>query len=128
MQINFEHFAAASMLGAIDSPPRSNGSLQFDRDWEGRAFAMALALSKEGHYEWEAFRQELIAAIATWEKTNSRDDPGWDYYEQWLLAFERVVLACDMVKAEELQAKTAEQVANLMTCFAHRRNACFKDR
>lgn len=128
MQINFEHFAATSMLGAIDSPPRRNGSLHFDRDWEGRAFGLALALSKEGHYEWEAFRQELISAIAKWERAHSCDDPSWDYYQQWLSAFERLLLECDLVTAEEVQAKTIEQIVGLAPCSVNGDHSCPKSR
>jgi predicted DCC family thiol-disulfide oxidoreductase YuxK len=60
MQVKFEQFAAASMLGSNDAPPRSNGELLFQRPWEGRAFGIAIALSKKGHYEWEDFRQESL--------------------------------------------------------------------
>ena len=67
MQTRFEHHAASSMLCAEDAPPRRNGQLLFERPWEGRMFAVALALSRDGHYEWEDFRQSLIASIAAWE-------------------------------------------------------------
>jgi hypothetical protein len=76
MQIKFEQFAAASMLGSEDAPPRSNGELLFQRPWEGRAFGMAIALSKKGHYEWEDFRQGLIASIAEWEAVGYQLKPG----------------------------------------------------
>lgn len=128
MQISFEHFAATSMLGATDSPPRRNGSLRFDRDWEGRVFGLAVALSKEGHYEWEAFRQELISAIGKWETEHSCDDPSWDYYQQWLSAFEQLLLECDLVTSEELQARTLEQFSALAACSVHEENVCPKDR
>jgi len=121
MQIKFEHFAATSMLGSEDSPPRNNGALHFDREWEGRAFGMALALSKEGHYEWEDFRRGLIASIAEWEAENARDDPSWDYYQRWLLALERLVLECNIVNANELQARTEEQLSGLQTCVSKTR-------
>ena len=116
MQTKFEHFAATSMLGSKDSPPRNNGALHFDRDWEGRAFGLALALSKEGHYEWEDFRQGLIASIAEWEAENTRDDPSWDYYQRWFIALERLVLDCNIVNADELQARTEEQLHGLQAC------------
>ncbi len=90
MQTSFEHFAVASMMGQPDTPPRANGSLCFHQPWERQAFGLAVALARDGHFEWEDFRQALIAEIAAWEATHSREDPGWDYYECWLAALERV--------------------------------------
>jgi len=116
MQTRFEHFAATSMLGAPDSPPRNNGALRFERDWEGRAFGMAIALSKQGHYEWEDFRQGLIASIAEWEAENPRDDPSWDYYQRWFLALERLVLERNIIGADELQSRTEGQLSGLQRC------------
>lgn len=112
MQIKFEQFAAASMLGGEDAPPRSNGELLFQRSWEGRAFGIAIALSKKGHYEWEDFRQELIASISEWEAEHCKDNPDWDYYQRWLLALERLVLESDIVTSEELEKRTMEFLAN----------------
>lgn len=106
MQTKFEHYAATSMLGARDSPPRRNAELLFRREWEARAFGMALALSREGYFEWEDFRQALIASIAEWEKEHGVDqaNPEWDYYERWLLALERVLKAQALITNEEIEA------------------------
>ena len=106
MQIKFEQFATASMIGSEDAPPRSNGELLFQRPWEGRAFGMAIALSKKGHYEWEDFRQQLIASIAEWEAEHCKDDPDWDYYLRWLLSLERLVLESSLISEEELEQRT----------------------
>jgi nitrile hydratase accessory protein len=105
---SFEQFAAASMIGSADAPPRSNGELLFQRLWEGRAFGMAIALSKKGHYEWEDFRQELISSIADWEKEHGEYDPDWDYYERWLLALEHLLFELDLVDRQELETRTAQ--------------------
>ena len=64
MFTRFEEYAATQMLGQPDSPPRSEGKLFFSEEWQRTVFGMALALSKEGHFEWEDFRQHLIQAIA----------------------------------------------------------------
>ena|SRR6266436_4665444 len=108
MFTSFEQFAAASMVGSEDAPPRSNGELFFQRLWEGRAFGMAIALSKKGHYEWEEFRQELIASIAEWEAKHCKDDPDWDYYERWLLALEKMVLETQLLSRDEIENRTAQ--------------------
>jgi nitrile hydratase accessory protein len=102
MLTRFEHLAANSMLGAKDAPPRDNGELRFDRAWERRAFGLAIALAKQGHYEWEAFRQELIAAIARWESSHTLDDPSWDYYQRWLETLERTAGKAGLVAPAEI--------------------------
>ncbi len=108
MQTKFEHFAVTSMMGSETSPPRQNGSLTFARSWEERAFGIAIALSKKGHYEWEEFRQELIASIAQWEATHCKDDPSWDYYQRWLHALECMATESALISAEELDARSAQ--------------------
>ncbi|MGV2828169.1 nitrile hydratase accessory protein [Myxosarcina sp. GI1(2024)] len=108
MQLKFEHFAATSLMGSEESPPRTNGELKFDRDWEGLAFGMALALAKQGHYEWEDFRQELITVIAEWESEHDRDDPSWDYYQRWLEALEQMAIEAELIDPAELERRTNE--------------------
>lgn len=105
MQLRFEHFAATSMLGDKDSPPRNNGKLYFDRGWERKAFGIAIALSKKGQYEWEDFRQNLITSIGDWEKSHDLDDASWNYYEQFLLALERVAITSGVVSPEEIEQR-----------------------
>ncbi|WP_439892952.1 nitrile hydratase accessory protein (plasmid) [Ralstonia sp. 25C] len=91
MFTNFEEHAANSMLGQPDSPPRSDGRLYFSHDWERTLYGLALAMAKEGHFEWEAFRQRLIQIIAEWEQGPCDGQPSWQYYECYLLAFEKVL-------------------------------------
>jgi nitrile hydratase accessory protein len=86
MLTSFEQFAVNSMMGASDTPPRSNGSLCFEADWQRTAFGLAIALSRDGLFEWEHFRQQLIAAIASWEEIHLLAGPTWCYYERWLEA------------------------------------------
>jgi nitrile hydratase accessory protein len=91
MQTSFEHFALGSMLGQSDMPPKDNGSLCFAAPWERQAFGMALALSKQGVFEWDDFRNEMIATIGAWEASHAIDDPEWHYYDIWLTVLERMV-------------------------------------
>ena len=116
MQTRFEHHATSSMLCAEDAPPRHNGQLRFERPWEGRMFAVALALSREGHYEWEDFRQSLIASIAEWEAGHADWSRDWDYYQRWLQALEEMVLRANLIDPTELERRTAE---NLRAAPAH---------
>lgn len=102
MLTQFEHFAVTSMMGKGDSPPRANGTLCFANEWERSAFGMALALAREGYFEWDDFRDELIASIKGWEDGHALDDVSWDYYEHWLAALERTILKAGIAGPEEL--------------------------
>lgn len=52
------------------APPMENGELLFEAPWEARAFGMAHRLCDAGLFEWDAFRDELIAVIATWDRAH----------------------------------------------------------
>ena len=106
MFTKFEHFAATSMMGSKEeAPPREDGHLHFDRDWEKLVFGVAIALSKDGHYEWEEFRQALMSNILKWEQSHELDDVSWDYYQCWLAALEQVVEKSGILKPGELESR-----------------------
>ena len=82
------------------APPRSNGELVFAAPWEGRAFAMALTLHDRGFFEWEAFQQQLIQAVARAEAA----DGEFSYYRCWLEALQALLDSeglVDVVAVEE---------------------------
>ncbi len=108
MYTKFEHHATTSMIGSKDAPPRLNAQILFSREWEGRAFGIALALSKQGHFEWEDFRQQLIASISEWEGEHAKDDPSWDYYQRWMIALERVLVDRKLVSTHEIEKRIGE--------------------
>jgi cobaltochelatase CobN len=95
----------ARLLAALDGAaalPRKNGELVFDEPWQGRAFGMAVALHEQGLYDWEEFRQELIARIAAAE---TRGGP-FEYYEIWLETFERLLARKGVVTPGEVEETT----------------------
>jgi nitrile hydratase accessory protein len=93
------------------APPRSNGELVFAAPWESRAFGLALALCGRGAFEWEDFRQQLIAAIAESEAAGPVDGEPWSYYRCWLVALERVLVAGGTVAEGEVDARARELAA-----------------
>jgi len=107
MFTRFEEYAAASMLGAPDSPPRLDGKLLFTNRWERDVFGLALSLSKAGCFEWEDFRQSLIASIAKWEAIECAKQPRWDYYERFLEALLNVVETSGVLSRREIEAIVA---------------------
>lgn len=103
MFTRFEEYAASRMLGHSDSPPRSNGRMFFSEDWQRKLFGLTLALSKEGHFEWEDFRKKLIQSIGEWEQTECASQPPWDYYERFLQALVQVLETHGLVEPVELE-------------------------
>ena len=92
----------ANMEGP-DALPRKNGELVFEAPWEGRAFGIAVALSEQGRYPWETFRQELITQIGAAEAGGATSG----YYERWLASLERVLIARGLLTEAELEARAA---------------------
>lgn len=94
--------------------PRKNGELVFTEPWQGRAFGMAVSLHEQAVYDWDEFRRRLVARIAAGDRAAAgadiagrADDPA-TYYEQWLAAFEGVLIDRGVVSTAEIEERTAE--------------------
>ena len=65
----------------------------FSAPWEARAFAIALQLSRSGHFTWDEFRDRLIAEVVASDRIRARDgtsDHG-EYYDHFLHALEKLL-------------------------------------
>jgi nitrile hydratase accessory protein len=83
----------AEMIGKA-SLPRSSGELVFHDAWERRAFAIAVSLCEQGLYQWDEFRDHLIAEISAGEQAAGLDAHSEDlpsYYQSWLAALEKLL-------------------------------------
>lgn len=86
-----DHIANMDGVAAL---PRKSGELVFHDPWERRVFALAVALCERGLYQWEEFRDRLIAEVAAAERTagtGATASPLPTYYEHWLAAFEKLL-------------------------------------
>ena len=101
--------AAVLDIDGPAAPPRSNGELVFNEPWESRAFGLALALHAKCVFEWEEFRQQLMAAVGEWERAGEGE---WNYYRCWLTALERVLAAHGVVAETDVDTRTV--------AFSHR--------
>ena len=90
------------------APPRKNGELVFAEVWESRVFGLTMALHEAGAFEWEEFRQRLIAEIAAWERRGEAD---WSYYACWLRAFEELLVAKGLFAQTIVDARVDELAA-----------------
>ena len=88
------------------APPRANGELVFSEPWESRSFGVAVALHDAGIVDFEAFRARLIAEIASWEESQAPGE-AYRYYERWLTALERTLIAEGIVDPAALAAARA---------------------
>jgi nitrile hydratase accessory protein len=86
-------------LGGASAVPRRNGELVFDAPWQGRAFGMAVALSEQGLFPWEEFRQRLIREVAAAQARGGE----FRYYDAWLAAFEGVLAERGVLMLDEVE-------------------------
>lgn len=98
-------------MGGTAALPRRNGELVFETPWESQAFGMAIALSNQGHYDWEEFRQRLISEIGNWERSDQDERAVWNYYRHWLASFEALVKDRGLLSEKEIDERTAEFVS-----------------
>lgn len=88
------------------APPRRNGELVFAEPWQGRAFGLTMALVDRGAISYDAFRERLIARIASWERTHP-EGGDFSYYRCWLVALEEELHDRRLVDAVDLAARSA---------------------
>jgi len=88
--------------------PRWNGELVFDYPWQGRVFGLAVSLVEQRGYDWEDFRELLIAQIA--KSPSEEMEPV--YYEHWLAALEELAISKRLTTKEELDIKTQQITDN----------------
>ena len=95
--------AIAEMQGPT-SLPRRSGELVFHDPWERKVFAMAVFLCEQGLFQWDEFRDHLIAEIAAAEHVvdpHAPTSPPPSYYESWLAAFEKLLREKEISLPEE---------------------------
>jgi nitrile hydratase accessory protein len=84
--------ASAHDVEELPQLPRNEHGPVFDEPWQASAFAVAVSLSRQGHFSWKewaaALADELKASVARGEP-----DDGSHYYHCWLTALERLVVA-----------------------------------
>jgi nitrile hydratase accessory protein len=82
--------AIAGLASALPSLPRDRGGPTFREPWEAQAFAMTVALYRQGLFSWAEWAATLAEEI---KRAHQAGDPdtGETYYRHWLAALERLV-------------------------------------
>ena len=71
-------------------------ALPFAAPWQAQAFAMVVQLAENGVFSWA----EWVSAFATEPEADGRS-----YYERWLAAAEKLVVAKGLTSADQLAAR-----------------------
>jgi nitrile hydratase accessory protein len=94
-------------LGALPALPRDDAGPLFRAPWEAQAFAMMLSLHGAGTFSWNEWAAALAAELAAAAAQGEPDD-GSRYYEHWLAALEKLVVAKKVVAAPELEQRVLD--------------------
>lgn len=82
----------SAQLAMLPRLPRDDGGPVFAEPWQATAFALAVQLSAEGHFTWKEWASALADELKTAVQRGEPDD-GSRYYQHWLTALERLVVA-----------------------------------
>lgn len=84
-------------LDGVIAPPTANGEVVFEAPWQGRVFGMARSLCEAGLYDWDDFRERLIAEVGTAE-----EDAPYRYFDHFLAALVSLLKAQGLLAGDEL--------------------------
>jgi nitrile hydratase accessory protein len=91
-------------LSVLPPLPRDEGGPVFGEPWEAQVFALAVRLSKQGHFTWKEWAATLAEELKAADERGEPDD-GTHYYRHWLAALERLVTAKGLSNSAELWAR-----------------------
>src|SRR5262245_4588953 len=91
-------------LATLPRLPCDEGGPVFAEPWQAQAFALAVNLSKQGHFTWKEWATELAATLKAVSDRGEPDD-GSRYYDYWLVTLERLVMAKGLADRSALVAR-----------------------
>src|SRR5262245_19521046 len=99
-ELKLEH----QRLATLPSIPRDESGPVFAEPWQAQAFALAVKLSDAGHFTWTEWAATLAAELKAAADRGEPDD-GSRYYEHWLSALERLVMAKGLTDSSALHER-----------------------
>ena len=87
-----EIIATQPGLAQLPGLPRNQDGPVFAEPWQALAFALAVSLSRQGHFSWKEWAEALAEELKTSSARGEPDD-GSHYYHCWLATLERLVVA-----------------------------------
>ena len=97
--------ADPAFLDALPRLPRDAEGPIFAEPWQAQAFALAVDLSRSGRFAWPEWAGTLGAVLAEAAERGEPDD-GSRYWQHWLVALERLVLAKGLSTRADLDGRT----------------------
>jgi len=85
--------------------PRDTGGPVFAEPWQAEAFALAVRLSDQGYFSWKEWATALADELAAALPQPPQSDDGSLYYQCWLTALERLVVAKGLADPASLLAQ-----------------------
>lgn len=85
--------------------PRDTGGPVFAEPWQAEAFALAVRLSAQGYFSWKEWATALADELAAALPQPPLADDGSLYYQCWLTALERLVVAKGLADPASLLAQ-----------------------
>lgn len=89
-------------LDALGPLPRDEDGPVFAEPWQASAFAMTVKLAEAGAFTWNEWAQAFGAQLET-AREQGPNDPAM-YYEQWLVALEKLLAAKGLAEPGRLTA------------------------
>ncbi|MBT8154080.1 nitrile hydratase accessory protein [Epibacterium ulvae] len=89
--------------------PKNEDGVVFNAPWEGRAFALVVNLHKAGVFAWEDWVETFSSEIA---QVEAKDGPQQSYYECWVSALQKILVASDVMSDAEFAAFEAETLTD----------------
>jgi nitrile hydratase accessory protein len=90
----------------------------FREPWEAQAFAIVVSLHQAGAFTWPEWVETISGVIARAQAAGDPDH-GDHYYEHWLVALERILLAKRLTSDGELHARLHDIAAHVHALHEH---------
>jgi nitrile hydratase accessory protein len=99
--------AHSEHLAELPRLPRDEDGPVFAEPWQAQAFALAVKLSEQGHFTWKEWAAALASELKSAVDRGEPDD-GKRYYEHWLAALEKLVMAKGLTDDAALKRRKEE--------------------
>lgn len=96
---------ANSPLLSRTLPCENQADLTFADPWEARVFSIIVSLSQAGHFTWGEWVDTFSREVAAATEIEARGDTPPTYYEQWLVAAEKLLSAKGIASMDQLRAR-----------------------
>ena len=92
-------------IDALPGLPRDADGPVFAEPWQAQAFALTVQLCRAGYFSWREWADTLAAVLREPAARGTPDD-GSRYYDNWLVALERLCAAKGLADAAALDLRT----------------------